>query len=148
MTDHNYQYDKNTTNNNITSSSSNETTTASSSSNTTTIPTRPGVCLLNPQDLEDIRISYKSSLGMELTATVAAYIERCLRAGMQAEVVVDAIERTGWARRPSPFYLRAILRRYLEWSIFTMEDVLDDQADREDFQRNYGDDRWKDWYKG
>lgn len=142
------QYSRKIDNNTTKSSSSKETAAGSSSSTITTIHTQPGVCLFNPQDLEAIRIAYKGCVGQELTATVAGYIEKCMAAGMHADVVLDAIERTGWARRPSPFYLRAILRRYLEWSIFTMEDVREDDWGLEESKKMHGDDAWKSWYKG
>ena len=122
------------------------TVTVGSSSTTTTYHTEPGVCTANPQDLEVIRTAYNGVCG-PLTAPIAHFIEKCLSAGMEPAVIVDAIERTGWARRPSPFYLRAILQRYLRDRIKTMDDVREDEEDRQEFQKQWGDDAWKEWFE-
>ncbi|MBR2698567.1 MAG: DnaD domain protein [Clostridia bacterium] len=82
-----------------------------------------------------------------LTAPIAHFIEQCLTEGMEPAVIVDAIERTGWARRPSPFYLRAILQRYRREQIRTMEDVGFDDAERRQFQQQHGDDGWREWFQ-
>lgn len=123
------------------------TATVSSSSTTTTIHTEPGVCTCSPADLEVIRTAYTGVCG-QLTAPIAHFIEKCISAGMEPAVIVDAIERTGWARRPSPFYLRAILQRYLREQIRTMDDVEGDNADRQQYQQQHGDDGWREWYMG
>ncbi len=139
-----------TTSRNNSDNSSNRkqgTAAVSSSTTTTTIHTDPGVCTANPRDLEVIRTAYNGSIG-PLTAPIAHFIEKCITAGMEPAVIVDAIERTGWARRPSPFYLRAILQRYLNWGIRTMEDVHGDEADRRLYQQENGEDGWKEWYQG
>lgn len=115
-------------------------------SSITTIHTDPGVFTANPQDLECIRTAYLGVCG-PLTAPIAHFIEQCLTAGMEPAVIVDAIERTGWARRPSPFYLRAILQRYLREQIRTMEDVGFDDAERRQFQQQHGDDGWREWFQ-
>lgn len=68
---------------------------------------------------------------------------------MDYEVILHAIEATGWAPRPSKQYLAAILRRYEAAGIRTMADVLrdEDQFERlraSDLRRRhakwYGDD--------
>lgn len=123
------------------------TATVGSSSTTTTYHTDPGVFTANPQDLEVIRTAYNGTIG-PLTAPIAHFIEKCISAGMEPAVIVDAIERTGWARRPSPFYLRAILQRYLREQIRTMEDVEGDNADRQQYQQQHGDDGWREWFQG
>ena len=120
---------------------------SSSTTTTTTYHTEPGVFTANPQDLEVIRTAYNGVCG-PLTAPIAHFIEKCLSAGMEPAVIVDAIERTGWARRPSPFYLRAILQRYLREQIRTMEDVEGDNADRQQYQLQHGEDGWREWFKG
>lgn len=119
--------------------------TAGRSSSTTTIHTEPRVC--TAQDLEAIRVAYNGTIG-PLTAPIAHFLEKCMAAGIEPAVIVDAIERTGWARRPSPFYLRAILQRYLREDIRTMADVLGDEADLRQYQQRNGDDGWREWYQG
>lgn len=99
--------------------------------------TVPGVCLCSPSDLEDIRIAYNQNIG-ELTAPVAHYIETCIRGGMEPAVIREAIERTGWAPRPTPFYLRAILQRFQRDEVRTMKDVEREQVNRQQRRENAG----------
>lgn len=146
MTGHEKNSNSITTNNSRNSRNNDTTSIGRTNTSSISIHTQPGVCQLSPSDLEDIRIAYKTSLSMPLTSTVAHFIENCLYAGMHADVVIEAINRTGWAKRPTPFYLRAILNRFLQAQILTMQDVKDDEEERLDFQRQAGEDAWKYWY--
>lgn len=102
--------------------------------------TEPGECLCSPSELEDIRIAYNQNIG-EMTAPVAYFVEKCIRGGMEPAVIREAIERTGWAPRPTPFYLRAILQRFQREGVRTMADVEREQIERR--QRREG----ATWYK-
>lgn len=97
-----------------------------SSSSSTSIYTEPGV-FCDERDLEAIKGAYKSCICDEIKASVAYYIENLLQWGMTAEVICNAIQETGWARRPSPNYMRAILERYRAHGIKTMAQLLHDQ---------------------
>lgn len=146
--DNNQEKNKNSNNNSNNSRNSNKLTVSSSSITTTTIGnTQPGVFPVSPADLEDIRIAYTTTIEKEMNATVAWFIEKCLNAGINADVIEDAIFRTGWAKRPSPFYLRAILNRYMKEGIKTLQDVADDEAELRSHQDRFGADMWKDWYR-
>ena len=70
--------------------------------------TEPGV-LCAPHDLEAIRQGYEQVLGL-LNVFKARDIEAALRSGLDAGAILDAIEETAMAPRPSHYYLRAILR--------------------------------------
>ena len=105
------------------------TTTSSNTNTTTTYHTQPGVSW-NDDKLEAIARKYEEIMGYAINGTIGHYLRRCMIAGMDAYVVLDAIERTGWARKPSPYYLRAILERYLRDDILTQDDVMADDRDR------------------
>lgn len=100
-------------------------------SSTTTIHTDPGVFCLPPQDLEAIRTYYNSILG-PLNMAKAAVIERAIQAGVTASAILDALEQTALAPRPSHAYLTAILRRYMAEGITTAE-----EAEAQRFQRRH-----------
>ena len=93
------------------------------------IHTEPGECICSPSELEDIRIAYNQNIG-EMTAPVAYFVEKCIKGGMEPAVIREAIERTGWAPRPTPFYLRAILQRFQREGVRTMADVEREQIER------------------
>lgn len=115
------------------------------SSSTTTYTTDPGV--FDPTDLEAIRVAYEDNLGCHITSAVAAMIERHLRAGMEAGVVIYAIEETGMAARPTPHYLRAILTRLARANLLAMTAVDADIARREHWiaeRRQEREERWFD----
>lgn len=69
---------------------------------------------LLPADLEQIRESYVDNIG-PLTGAVASLIEDAFYKGkLEVEEILMAIEETGLAPRPSPYYLRAILKNWAE----------------------------------
>lgn len=69
---------------------------------------------LLPADLEQIRDSYVDNIG-PLTGAVASLIEDAFYKGMlELEEILMAIEETGLAPHPSPYYLRAILKNWAE----------------------------------
>lgn len=121
------------------------TTTGNSSTTTTTYHTHPGV-FYNDDELEAIARSYKSVMGYDINSTIGHFIKRCMVAGMEAGVVLDAIERTGWARNPSPYYMRAILKRYLSMDILTLHDVQADEQAREDLREVCNYEKNKEWF--
>ena len=108
-----------------TSTTTSRTASSSSTSSTTTSAyTLPGVSW----DLAAIKESYNQVLG-EMKAAVAWYIEKLLADGMEPEVVLNALQETAWARRPSPQYFRAICERYRFSGLKTMAQVLHDQQE-------------------
>lgn len=80
--------------------------------------------------LHQTRQLYEENIG-RMTPQVGRTIERFLAAGMELEVVEEAIGETGWARRPSPNYLVAILRRYHDCNVLTLDDLIADRARHE-----------------
>lgn len=122
-----------------------EATKTSSSTTTTTYHTHPGV-FYNDDELEAIARNYKSVMGYDINSTIGHFIKRCMVAGMEAGVVLDAIERTGWARNPSPYYMRAILKRYLSMDILRMCDVEADEQARDDLKEICKYDNDKAWF--
>ena len=80
--------------------------------------------------LRQTRDIYEANIG-RMNPQVGRAIERFLLAGMELEVIEEAIGETGWARRPSANYLMAILRRYVEAEIFTLDDLIADRARHE-----------------
>ena len=97
------------------------------SSTSTTASTEPGV-LYNENDLLSIKQAYNDCIG-DLKAAVAWYLEGLIKWGMEPEVILNAINETGWAKRPSPQYMRAILERYKAHGIKSMPHLLHDQEE-------------------
>ena len=61
-----------------------------------------------------IATCYKANVNPMITAVAAGIIERALKHGMEPETIIKAIEETGMASRPSPYYLSAVLRNWAE----------------------------------
>ena len=74
-----------------------------------------------------IRGMYYDATGYEMQPFVERMVCEYLGRGMELEVILHAIELTGWAPRPSAHYLRAILRRYEDNDIWTEADVERDE---------------------
>lgn len=77
--------------------------------------TDPGVFpgKLPPAEAMDmIAEAYRANIGDRITRAAASIIEEALTHGMEPDTVVLAIEETGLASRPSPYYLRAILMNW------------------------------------
>lgn len=119
------------------------TTTGTTSTSTSSMSNGPGC--VSKEDLEIIRDCYVDNIG-KMTAPVARMIEGKLAAGMQPAVICHAIEETGFAPRPSAYYLRAILSRFHSSDIYTLEDLQQDRARREFVQSEAQAERWTNWY--
>lgn len=76
----------------------------------------------SPMDLEQIRQLYVDVLG-PLNAIKARDIEQAMGAGVTASAILDALEQTALAPRPTHAYLRAVLRRYAAEGVTTAEDA-------------------------
>lgn len=75
--------------------------------------THPGV--LPPREaMERIAEAYRANISRDITLAAAHIIEEALKHNMEPETVILAIEETGLASRPSPYYLRAVLRNWAE----------------------------------
>ena len=100
--------------------SSSTTTTTSSSSTTTGIPTTPGV--LTSDQWDELRTIYEGcGLGL-LSMPVSLMIQDFNKDGMSYEVIREAIIETGFAPRPSAYYLRAVLTRAAGDDIQTLDE--------------------------
>ena len=64
-----------------------------------------------------IALAYKENVSPMITRVAAGIIERALQNGMEPETVILAIEETGMASRPSPYYLSAVLRNWAETGV-------------------------------
>ena len=133
----NYQYNIKTE---VSESSINAATTTGSS-----ITTAPGVHMLDAHDLELIRQYYVEILG-PINAWKARDIELSIHAGMDASAILDAIEQTAMARRPSHYYLRAILRRYMSEGITTAEKAAQCREERRKERECANREKWSSWY--
>lgn len=111
---------------------------AATSTSTTTVVTDPGV-------FRQIREAYVDNIG-PLTGAIAHYLEDLMDEGMAPVVILDAITQTGWAPRPSPQYLRAILRRYSLENIYTEQDLQYSKLRRQRERDEANAARWKRWY--
>lgn len=101
--------------------------------------------VLNPSDLEQVRMAYNSILG-DLNAVKARAIEEAMCYGVEASAVIDAIEQTALAPRPSFYYFRAILRRYTNDGITTAEMAKNDRWERRKKQQQ---EKWRseEWFE-
>lgn len=120
---------------------------SSSSSTTTTTTMNNGAGrVLFPQDYEAIRTGYVDVLG-QLNGFKARDIEWAINNGLEASAILDALEVTAMAKRPTHYYFRAILHRYATFGIHTAEDAERDReawaARREAANRE----SWGAWYK-
>ena len=70
---------------------------------------------LPPKEImEEIAKAYRANINTMISKAAAGIIERALSAGMEPATVILAIEETGMASRPSPYYLSAVLRNWAE----------------------------------
>ena len=84
--------------------------------------TEPGVHtneLPGDEIMEKIAEAYRANIGPMITQAAALVIENALRNGMEPATVILGIEETGLASRPSPYYLRAVLRNWAERGVVT-----------------------------
>lgn len=81
--------------------------------------TEPGVSVELPpaEVLEKIAKAYRENIAARITGMAAGIIERALKNGMEPATVILAIEETGMASRPSPYYLAAVLRNWAETGV-------------------------------
>ena len=64
------------------------------------------------QSRDDIIQCYEYSLGIPLNNTVANMFVQFIEQGHRVYQLIDAIQRTAFAPRPSPAYLRTVLNNY------------------------------------
>lgn len=117
--------------------------TTPNTSTSTSIDTEPGV--FHPDDLKAIRETYVNMIG-SMTMATARMIERAMTRGLTPLAVIHAIEETGMALNPTPYYLRAILERYLRDGLYTIQDVQRDEEERAQRTFQRVDDRSVRWY--
>ena len=77
----------------------------------------------------------------------AEAIEKAIDAGLEADAIMEAIKETAMARRPSHYYLAAILTRYMNDGLTTKAKIDAERfaRRRERFISNRQ--RWSDWYE-
>lgn len=109
----------------------------SSPSSTTCARARARARIVTVEDRFDMRTLYREAVGYEMQPFVEKMCCDYILQGMEKEVVMHAIELTGWAPRPSAHYLRAILRRYEDSEIYTEGDVERDEWRRSGEQDIY-----------
>lgn len=120
-------------------------TTSTSSSTTTTVYTDPGVSQISAMDKQTIAEAYCQTIRQNMTLQVGYYLESLLREGMEPEVILAAIQETGWAPRPSPQYLRAILQRCRAQGIYNMAQWEFRQSERQAAIDRANDARFSSW---
>ena len=81
-------------------------------------PARARARELPPSEImQQIAQAYHDNISRQITKVAAGIIERALVAGMEPATVILAIEETGMASRPSPYYLSAVLRNWAETGV-------------------------------
>ena len=119
--------------------------TSYSRGSSTTNDTQPGVFCLSAHELEQIRLAYSGLLG-DLNVYKAQIIDQAIKNGVQASAILDAIEQTGYAPRPSHAYFSAILRRYIVMQISTAKEAEADRQVRMRRRWKATHDDWAAWY--
>ena len=89
-----------------------------------------------------IRDAYVTYIGQPMTAMVAHEVEAALADGMRPSVVIEAAKVTGDAPRPTPYYMRAVLRRWLRDGILTDDALAADKAAYEQQRAAKSSDDW------
>ena len=69
--------------------------------------------------MQRIASCYRENISPVITRVAAQIIESALKNDMEPRVIIMAIEETGMASRPSPYYLRAVLRNWATYGIVT-----------------------------
>lgn len=98
--------------------------------------------IITPDDLMAIRDAYVTYIGQPMTAMVAHEVEAALADGMRPSVVIEAAKVTGDAPRPTPYYMRAVLRRWLRDGILTDDALAADKAAYEQQRAAKSSDDW------
>ena len=98
--------------------------------------------IITPDDLMAIRDAYVTYVGQPMTAMVAHEVEAALADGMRPSVVIEAARVTGDAPRPTPYYMRAVLRRWLRDGILTDDALAADRAAYEQQRAAKSSDDW------
>ena len=97
---------------------------------------------ITPDDLMAIRDAYVTYVGQPMTAMVAREVEAALADGMRPSVVIEATRVTGDAPRPTPYYMLAVLRRWLRDGILTDDALAADKAAYEQQRAAMPDKAW------
>ena len=69
---------------------------------------------MTPENCEAILTAYQENISDTMPGAVAHMIENAFRNGLEAHEIVMAIEETGFAPKPTPWYLRKILENWVE----------------------------------
>ena len=91
---------------------------------------------LSPEQCESIKNAYCENISERVPGAVAHMIEKAFANGLEAEEIVMAIEETGFAPNPSPWYLKKILENWVENGV-TVSKI------RHEVSRNQGLPWWK-----
>ena len=68
---------------------------------------------MTPETCEAILTAYQENINDTMPGAVAHMIEDAFKHGLEADEIVMAIEETGFAPKPSPWYLRKILAHWV-----------------------------------
>ena len=69
---------------------------------------------MTPEQCEAIKTAYLENISDSMTGAVARMIETAFKSGLEANEIVMAIEETGFAPKPTPWYLKKILENWAE----------------------------------
>lgn len=109
---------------------------------TTTTTSNADPCILDTQILESLDGYYAMAMGREMPPVICRLMKECLAYGMKPSLLQEAIDQTTLAPRPSPHYLRAILKRWMDAGIKTTFAL---EIDRRQFlHRNKRHSKWID----
>lgn len=85
--------------------------------------------------VEGLNPIYEHMFGRGIPLPIGDYFGRLIRAGMEPAVIASAINATAWARVPTPFYMRAILQRYLADGLMTIDQLNHDMMEKDTERR-------------
>ena len=107
--------------------------------------TEPGVSYFNDDELDTLAARYEANVGNGITPGIGKVILAAREQGVSFEMILNAIDETGMARRPSAHYLRAILERYIAEGIYTTQDYQRDQRRRKERAASRSTERYEKW---
>lgn len=120
-----------------------------STTSTTTTRTRSQACSDPTIELqiEQLTEVYNDVFGGHgIPMAICQYFARLIKAGMEPEVIASAINATAWARIPTPYYMRAILQRYMYEGILTAAQLNQDILEHSEWAEERHEDRDKNMF--
>ena len=101
------------------------------------------IYIITPEMMDEMDDYYEQNFGRIMPPVICKLVIRCLKDGMEPGLIYEAIDQTMSAPRPTLYYLRAILNRWLESGILTKVQQEADQEQHRAEMRYRSTRRWR-----